>query len=676
MNQIDSFVNTFEKNRNNLSFSFKIENEDEIGRLGRHFNVFIHNIHIFFLKLKSIILDLTSYLKGFIFYSKNLNKTSDKLKETIDILSSSIEELTVSMTDVANDAEVTKEEAIKVVDNAKDMKESTYIVNNYMNEVITQMNNTFSAIEEMTKSIQGVVEQINDTGTKMEEMEKASEEVKEMINNTTMAINTIIEEIEKVSSAVAEQAASIENVAENSKNAYNLSQDTFGKAENGMKSLEILVDSINAIKNIVLKVGNEINELSNMAEDIGNITLTIDEISEQTNLLALNAAIEAARAGEHGKGFAVVADEVRKLAERSASATKEIADLIKNIQDKVALSTKFTNESIDKVEEGTRLAEETKNATLEIIDFSSKTKDLVMQITNAANEQAEVSTSIVKSVEQMKDKTEDIHNAIVKLENAGSLISDKVNETKNYVNQIISAGQEQLTTINNINNASMNVIEKLQQTDEKMKIQNEKIENIINNIDHITMLIEKTSTAVNEQRDVTKGLSKLNENLKDVSDINIKISNELVLITKDLNENIKVIENEMNKYKVDKDKEMIAQAGAQHRLYMGKIKSQMALEKRLDIKKFPDYNNCDFGKWLNSVKDKFKNIHFFKDIITLHNEFHIKAHKVIELHNEEKYEERDELFKEIESIRQKIKNMLSQLLENMDKQNYLVVSEK
>jgi len=136
----------------------------------------------------------------------------------------------------------------------------------------------------------------------------------------------------------------------------------------GQKAVADTLVAIKDISEVIHRAEDVINGLGKSSEKIGSIIEVIDDIAEQTNLLALNAAIEAARAGEHGKGFAVVADEVRKLAERTATATKEISELIKGIQGETSQAIKAIEVGTQKVEHGSKLSDEAGKAIEKIVE--------------------------------------------------------------------------------------------------------------------------------------------------------------------------------------------------------------------------------------------------------------------------------------------------------------------
>ncbi len=155
-------------------------------------------------------------------------------------------------------------------------------------------------------------------------------------------------------------------------------------AQNGAAMVQRTIDGIGRIKNAVETASGEITKLGERSAEIGKIIAVIDDIAAQTNLLALNAAIEAARAGEQGRGFAVVADEVRNLAERVASATKEIADLIGGVQAGVDGSVKAMEDGSKETEEGTQLAAQAGESLQQILDAVAGVNTQIEQIASGS----------------------------------------------------------------------------------------------------------------------------------------------------------------------------------------------------------------------------------------------------------------------------------------------------
>ena len=138
-------------------------------------------------------------------------------------------------------------------------------------------------------------------------------------------------------------------------------------------------------------------------QQIGDIVGTIEDIADQTNLLALNAAIEAARAGEHGRGFAVVADEVRALAERTSKATREISVMIKETQVETRAAIKEMEEGVRETERGTELSQSSGNALTEIIRLIHKVSEQIDQIATAAEEQSATSNEVSSNIHMVNE---------------------------------------------------------------------------------------------------------------------------------------------------------------------------------------------------------------------------------------------------------------------------------
>jgi methyl-accepting chemotaxis protein len=164
---------------------------------------------------------------------------------------------------------------------------------------------------------------------------------------------------------------------------------------------------MNRIAEVVGNAASTVRELGNSSNQIGEIIQVIDDIADQTNLLALNAAIEAARAGEQGRGFAVVADEVRKLAERTTKATKEIAAMIKRIQEDTGNAVQSIESGTKEVETGKDLAKKAIEALDEIIGSTNSTIDAVNQVAAASEEQSSAAEQISKSIEGISSVTQE-----------------------------------------------------------------------------------------------------------------------------------------------------------------------------------------------------------------------------------------------------------------------------
>ncbi len=243
------------------------------------------------------------------------------------------------------------------------------------------------------------------------------------VNETSNNVVSISEEIavhasdqsgqtDQAAAAIEQMSRSFVDVAKNTASAANSSQEAEALAKEGGDIVTETIAGITMMSESVTQSAHTIEELGTRSKQIGDIIKVINDIADQTNLLALNAAIEAARAGEHGRGFAVVADEVRKLAERTTGATSEISIMIKTIQQK-------TDRAVGSMQEGTAIAGQgvmmvTKagEALSKIINSTQNVKAMVEQIAAAAEEQSttgDVVASNVESVAELARKTS--HNA-------------------------------------------------------------------------------------------------------------------------------------------------------------------------------------------------------------------------------------------------------------------------
>lgn len=251
----------------------------------------------------------------------------------------------------------------------------------------------------------------------MEPLKKISSSIRTVIEefltsfeNTCNAMTKQKEKITETSSALMELTASIQEISSNSASADKLSINAKKSAKDGEASVEKTIDGLTDITQNIKAAGEMTKKLGERSKEIDKIVKTITAISEQTNLLALNAAIEAARAGEQGRGFAVVADEVRNLAERSSKSAAEIRDIIEKIQIEMHNNIAIIDTSTKSTIEGMYTAESLKESIANIISNVSETTTSISEIATAIKQQASVCDSIMSSSENFISGINEINN--------------------------------------------------------------------------------------------------------------------------------------------------------------------------------------------------------------------------------------------------------------------------
>ncbi len=229
----------------------------------------------------------------------------------------------------------------------------------------------------------------------------ASEELSVQIEQSSRGSDEQSQRVNETATAMEEMNATVREVASNAGHASEMSDQARMQAQEGAAVVSRVVAGINEVSRQSLDLKQDMDTLSSQAEGIGQIMSVISDIADQTNLLALNAAIEAARAGEAGRGFAVVADEVRKLAEKTMTATSEVGQVISGIQEGTRKSVAGVDRSIGTIQEATGLASQAGETLHSIVGLVDSTNDQVRSIATASEEQSAASDEINRSVEQV-----------------------------------------------------------------------------------------------------------------------------------------------------------------------------------------------------------------------------------------------------------------------------------
>jgi len=283
--------------------------------------------------------------------------------------------------------------------------------------------------------VQKVHDVVADVAGATAEVASASTEIAASAEQTSEGMKQQTEQTTQVASAVEQMSSSVIEVSRKSGETVKAADEAGSQASEGNQVVQQTVEGMNAIAEVVNASANAIAELGKRGEQIGQIIGVINNIAEQTNLLALNAAIEAARAGEHGRGFAVVADEVRKLAESTTQATEEVAESIRAIQDETNSAVTQMNKGTERVREGVQRAESAGQSLQAIMESSGEVARMIQSIAAAAEEQSAVAEEISRNVDSINAVTRQSAEGADQASSAAMQLSTKSEQLQALVGQ-------------------------------------------------------------------------------------------------------------------------------------------------------------------------------------------------------------------------------------------------
>ena len=363
---------------------------------------------------------LAESFRGLISYLRDMVEVANRLadgdltvnlvpRSSQDALGDALLHMLVSLREVISNV---AESANSVNEAAAHLARASELTGEAAGQVVSTVQNVAQGIDEQTRGV-------SKTSSAVEQMSWAIEGVAIGAHEQSRAIGKASEVAAQISTAIQQVTSNAEMVMHDSSEAARHSRD-------GASTVNEMIVGMEAIRSKVALSATRVSEMGTRSEEIGAIVETINDIASQTNLLALNAAIEAARAGEQGKGFAVVADEVRKLAERSSLATKEIGGLIKNIQKTVSDAVNAMNESAGEVEAGVNRANSAGQALGEILSSAE-----------SVDKQADLAGQAAAKVSQAAAELVDAVDAVSAVIEANTTATEKMANNSNELTEAI-----------------------------------------------------------------------------------------------------------------------------------------------------------------------------------------------------------------------------------------------
>lgn len=381
-------------------------------------------------------------------------------------------------------------------------------------------NNSFS-IADMSNSLEStmillesLVRSVEDVSSSIIEMASAIRQIKE--NAVILATDT-----SKTAKLVGEMDVAIKQIGVQSIDTSRIAETVKADAENGCKALDATISGINEIKKSSAVTFDAIENLSKRVANIGKILSVIDGVAEQTNLLALNASIIAAQAGERGKSFSVVANEIKDLAKRTGNHTREIAEIILGVREETDRAVNAITLSEKKISEGTELSHQSGIALRKIVDGIQSASSNMSEISKTAFSQAETSGVMQEAMDRVAEMVFQIARATQEQSHGSELITASVENMRNFTSEVMSS-------INNHQKSAGQVLR-----------DNEEISDMVVKICEASLLQAGSSQQIGESL----------ENFEETTKVHVSSTMVMDEVLVKLARQIEVLQNEMGRFK-------------------------------------------------------------------------------------------------------------------------------
>jgi methyl-accepting chemotaxis protein len=374
---------------------------------------------------------------------------------------------------------------------------------------------TSSSMLEMVASMEEVSRHTDTLWGSVEETASATHQMVSSINEVDQNVVYLTNFVTDTSSSMVEMSASIAQVEVNAARSYDLALAVADAAESGMKAVRETIEGMEQIRSSVIEANTVIARLGDRSVAIGKILNVIEDVAEQTNLLALNAAILAAQAGEYGKGFSVVAAEIRELSERTASSTRDITTLIRAVQEEVQNALRAMSSGSQIVETGVSLSHQAGRALNNILDSAAKASSMGKEIAGATREQATGSETVTRSIDRLQEMVKQINSATGQQAQGSDHILKAVESMREVTKYVRQAMVEQKSGSSMISAAAERMIEMIHEIFQVAASQSSESEKIVATMQQVRAIADGNRSLAG---DMSQALGLLNDAIRSLDD--------------------------------------------------------------------------------------------------------------------------------------------------------------
>jgi len=456
-----------------LTQSVNIASHDELGMLGRGLNSMIIGLKNMIGSVQQAALNMESVsgeVKG---VSSQITTGSRAQAESVEEAASSVNEMHFALKEIAGTAQ----------------------------DLFVTSEQTSSSVIETVASVDEVARTVSELSVSIEETSSAITQMSAAVRQIAENVELLSATAEETAASSSEISASVKEVEENAKQSLALSEAVATDAQQlGMRSIERTIEGMGRIDAAARRTADVVNRLVGRAESIGSILTVIEDVTDQTGLLALNAAILAAQAGEHGKGFSVVASEIRELANRTATSTQEISKLVASVQEESKVAVEVMQEGATIVEEGVRLSTDAGEALRTILERAHHSRDMSKSINRAATEQARGIKQVSDSIDRISEMTHQIAKAANE-QKAGSEQITRASERMREITRFVKTSTEEQAK------AGKDITVAVENMSAKIGLVNRATGEVQAGSDMIVKAIERIKQIANENANQAAGLN-------------------------------------------------------------------------------------------------------------------------------------------------------------------------